>query len=98
MAKLKIRKLIRENEVLTRRLNDTTAMLALIAHERGGSVSFNEHDLLNLPEARFMVEKKEGAITLTLHYLEPAPVPEEIQKGVSEPAPTPIPEIVPITQ
>ncbi len=77
MARLKIRKLVRENEVLNGRLNDTMAMLALVAHREGGELSFSQDDFKGLPEAAFSVKKeKNGGISLVLKYNETPPAEE----------------------
>lgn len=70
MAKLKIRKLIRENQILTERINQITAMLALVAHRDGGILSFGKEELKNLPEARFAILNKEDSIEMVLSYMD----------------------------
>lgn len=84
MAKFKMRKLIKQvemlggqNQILNGRLNDTMAMLALVAHREGGTLAFTQEDFKGLPEAAFSVKKEEnGGISLTLTYQEDPVIPE----------------------
>jgi hypothetical protein len=80
VAKEKIRKLLRQREILTKRLNEMTGMLALLAHQNGGQVSFLKTDMAKLPDAYFQIESNNETVTLLLKYdnkPEEAPEPEK---------------------
>lgn len=70
MAKLKIKTLYRENQILTARLNDITAAMAVMAHRNGGSIKLTKTELLDLPEATFSVHRDADFIELILKYAE----------------------------
>lgn len=68
MAKLKIKTLFRENQLLKGRLDDITAAMAVMAHREGGTLELTRKELLDLPDAKFTVHRGEDSLILTLDY------------------------------
>jgi hypothetical protein len=84
MAKDKIRKLLREREVLNRRINNLAGMLALLAHKEGGELSFTEAELQSIPDAEFNIEKTNDVFTLKLKLDDAGLSEKELAKHVEQ--------------
>jgi hypothetical protein len=66
MAKFK--KMVKQVNLMERRMNNLVAMLAVTAHKNGGKLTITKEDMESLPEVGFGMEHNEGTFTVTLKY------------------------------
>lgn len=75
MAKEKIRKLVKQTtlqaqqiQALQTKLNEVVTMLGVVVHKNGGEFDITELELKELPNADFVVNRKDKTFTLKLDY------------------------------
>lgn len=77
MAKLKMRKLVKELETTTlvlekqqNRINNLLAMLAVVAHNNNGVIEFTKDEIDSLPDAGLSISGDKGAFKISLEYFD----------------------------
>lgn len=68
--KLKIRKLAKEREELTTRMNEVTTILAILAHRNNGILDIRREEYEGLPKAEFILTPSEDNIQVKLNYID----------------------------
>lgn len=68
MAKLKIRKLVRDQQMMGKRMDELTALLAYVTHRMGGEVVFTPEDIMKVPDGIFSIKSLDGNVILSIEY------------------------------
>ena len=68
MAKLKIRKLVRDQQMMGKRMDELTALLAYVTHRMGGEVVFTPEDIMQVPDGIFSIKSLDGNVILSIEY------------------------------
>lgn len=85
MAKLKIRKLLRDQNTLVKRLDELTALLAYVVHRCGGEMVFTPDDIMQVPDGVFSINSEDGSLVLKIKYNEASEVSQEDENTEQEP-------------
>ena len=78
MAKLKIRKLVRDQQIMYAKIQELTALVAYLTHRAGGSIVLTNEELQNIPDGMFGIKREETGIVLDIEYKTPE---ESVQKA-----------------
>lgn len=73
MAKEKIRKLIKERDILNKNLNHLTSILAVLASRGGGEIRVTKEQLISLPQGTFSIDYIDNTTILKLNFEDPTP-------------------------
>lgn len=86
MAKLKIRKLVRDQQLMGRRIDELTALLAYVTHRYGGEIVFTPEDINQVPDGIFAIKGLDGNVILSIEYNNVEEKPEMAENKEETPA------------
>lgn len=84
MAKLKIRKLVRDQNMMVKRMDELTALLAYVTHRLGGQVVFTPEDIMQVPDGVFSIKSVDGNVVLGIEYNPEEKASEEVSEESTE--------------